>query len=112
MASAIMSGFLNIPLTWAYQLASRGALTLVSGGLVSRIWKTTATLVIIAALGVITAGSALAAPGGNGNGKGNGNGTNPPSVASTPELESIALFATGAAGMAGYALTRFRSRKR
>jgi len=72
--------------------------------------------VIIAALGIITASTALAAPGkGNGNGgngNGNGNGNTPPAVASTPELESIALFATGAAGMAGYALTRLRSRKR
>jgi len=32
--------------------------------------------------------------------------------ARTPELGSIALFATGAAGMAGYAVARLRSRRR
>ena len=81
----------------------------------SRIWKLVATLAVVATLAIITAGSALAAPGtgkGSGGGTGGGNGNNPPSTAATPELESIALFATGAAGMAGYALTRIRARKR
>ncbi len=32
--------------------------------------------------------------------------------AATPELDSILLFGTGAAGMAGYALTRMRARRR
>ena len=30
-------------------------------------------------------------------------------LAPTPELDSIALFGTGAIGMAGYALTRMRA---
>jgi hypothetical protein len=33
-------------------------------------------------------------------------------VAQTPELDSLALFGTGAVGMATYALTRFRARRR
>jgi hypothetical protein len=32
--------------------------------------------------------------------------------AETPELGSLALFGSGAAGMAGYALNRLRSRRR
>jgi hypothetical protein len=32
--------------------------------------------------------------------------------AATPELDSLALFGSGAVGMAGYALTRFRARRR
>ena len=40
-------------------------------------------------------------------------GTYPPTVASTPELDSLALFGTGVIGVAGYALMRFRvARKR
>ncbi len=35
-----------------------------------------------------------------------------PSAAQTPELGSLALFGTGAAGMAGYALTRLRASRR
>jgi hypothetical protein len=34
-----------------------------------------------------------------------------PSMANTPELGSLALFAAGAVGMAGYATTRLRSRR-
>ena len=33
-------------------------------------------------------------------------------IAQTPELDSLALFGTGALGMASYALTRFRARRR
>jgi hypothetical protein len=33
-------------------------------------------------------------------------------LARTPELGSLALFGAGAAGMAGYAVTRFRARRR
>jgi hypothetical protein len=33
-------------------------------------------------------------------------------VTETPELGSLALFGTGAAGMAGYVLTRARGRRR
>jgi hypothetical protein len=33
-------------------------------------------------------------------------------LAQTPELDSLALFATGAAGMAGYGLTRLRAMRR
>jgi hypothetical protein len=59
----------------------------------------------------------VAASGGNGgnnnNNNGNsGNGNNPPSLATTPELDSLALFGTGAAGMAGYALMRLNARRR
>jgi hypothetical protein len=42
-------------------------------------------------------------------GVGVGGGPNP---ASTPELGSLVLFGTGAAGIAGYALTRWRARRR
>jgi hypothetical protein len=34
------------------------------------------------------------------------------SVAATPEMDSLALFATGAAGMVSYGVLRFRGRKR
>ncbi len=86
------------------------------------IWKGAATLAVVLSLGIMTATAALAAPGGNGNGGGNNNGNggagngnsngNTPSLAATPELGSLALFATGAAGMASYGLLRLRARKR
>ena len=59
---------------------------------------------------VLTASPTAAAPGGNGRGTGSGN--NPPSVGATPELGSLMLFGTGAAGMAGYALMQLRARRR
>jgi hypothetical protein len=42
----------------------------------------------------------------------NGKGNDPPPMASTPELGSLLLFGTGLAGAGGYALTRWRSRRR
>jgi len=36
----------------------------------------------------------------------------PPRVANTPELDSLALFGVGAAGMAGYVMMRLRARRR
>jgi hypothetical protein len=70
-------------------------------------------------LGLINATPIAAAPGGNGNGNGNngnGNGNggsnNPPAVSATPELDSLALFGAGAAGMVGYALMRLRAGRR
>jgi hypothetical protein len=39
-------------------------------------------------------------------------GTRPPSVASTPELDSLVLFGTGVIGVAGYAVMRFRATRR
>lgn len=36
----------------------------------------------------------------------------PPSVSATPELGSLLLFGTGLVGAGGYALTRFRTRRR
>jgi hypothetical protein len=74
--------------------------------------------VVVLCLGILSVSPAAAAPGGNGNGNGNGgnNGTggnnNPPSFAATPELDSLALFGTGAAGLAGYALMRLRAARR
>jgi hypothetical protein len=41
-----------------------------------------------------------------------GNNHNPPSPASTPELDSILLFGVGLSGLGGYALTRYRARHR
>jgi len=41
-----------------------------------------------------------------------GNNPNPPSLASTPELDSILLFGIGLSGLGGYALTRYRARQR
>jgi hypothetical protein len=64
---------------------------------------------------LLTAGSAIAHAdqGGNGRGnEGNGNGNGGPEISATPELDSIALFGTGAAGMAGYALMRLRAGRR
>jgi hypothetical protein len=72
---------------------------------------------------VLTASPIAAAPGGNGNGNGNGgnsgnggngngNGNNPPALSATPELDSLALFGAGAAGMVGYALMRLRAGRR
>jgi len=69
-------------------------------------------------LNLMSATPIAAAPGGNGNGNGNGgsNGNggrnNPPSIAATPELDSLALFGAGAIGMAGYALMRLRAGRR
>ncbi len=73
-----------------------------------------ATALVALCASLMTAMPALAAPGGNGgNNNGNsGNGNNPPAVSATPELDSLALFGTGAAGMLSYALVRMRARKR
>jgi hypothetical protein len=67
----------------------------------------------------LTASPIWAAPGGNGNGSsnrnggsGNDNGNNPPVVSATPELGSLVLFGTGAAGLASYALMRLRAGRR
>jgi len=58
---------------------------------------------------------------GNGNAGGNGNGNafgqnkdkkDPPAVSATPELGSLVLFGTGAAGVAGYTLMRLRAGRR
>jgi len=35
-----------------------------------------------------------------------------PPISATPELDSLVLFGTGLAGAGGYALTRFRARRR
>jgi len=69
---------------------------------------------------VLTASPSAAAQGnGNGNGNGssngnggNGNGNNLPGLSATPELDSLALFGAGAAGMVGYALMRLRAARR
>jgi hypothetical protein len=39
-------------------------------------------------------------------------GDTPPPTGSTPELDSLALFGTGALGLGSYALTRLRARRR
>jgi hypothetical protein len=46
-----------------------------------------------------------------GGGGGGGNG-GPPSPAATPELDSLLLFGVGLSGLGGYAVTRFRARRR
>ena len=79
------------------------------------------TVVVVLCLGILSASPVAAAPGGNGNGRGNGNGgagngngngNNPPVLSATPELSSLALFGTSAAGIAGYALIRLRAGRR
>ena len=75
-----------------------------------------ATAACVLGISLASAMPVAAAPGGNGgNNNNNNNGNsgvgNPPSAA-TPELDSLALFGTGAAGMAGYALMRIRARRR
>ena len=81
--------------------------------------RTTRALAILglSCLGLfLTASPIAAAPGGNGNGNGNGgsngNGGNSPVLNATPELDSLALFGAGAAGMVGYALLRLRAVRR
>ena len=79
-------------------------------------WNVATAIAAVFAIAIMTTSAALAAPGGNGNGNGstngNGNGnSNPPSVAATPELDSLVLFGTGAAGIASYALLRVRARR-
>ena len=78
-------------------------------------WNVATVIVVVFSLAIMTTSAALAAPGGNGNGNGNGgtngNGGNPPAVSATPELDSLVLFGTGAAGFAGYALMRVRARR-
>jgi hypothetical protein len=87
-----------------------------------------ATSLAVVCLGVVTASPIAAQGNGNGNGHGNagglGNGQNGngnafghdkkdlPSMAETPELSSLVLFGTGAAGVAGYALMRIRAGRR
>jgi hypothetical protein len=74
--------------------------------------KRTMGIGAVAMVLLVNAAPAAAAPGsGNGNGgsgNGNGNGNKPPVMSATPELDSIVLFGLGAAGMAGYALSRVR----
>ena len=41
-----------------------------------------------------------------------GGGRVPPSPAHTPELDSLLLFGVGLTGLGGYALTRYRARRR
>src|SRR5438067_12382620 len=80
---------------------------------------------ISALLGLALMSASPIAVQGNGNGNGNatgeGNGQNvngnafghdqkdPPAPSATPELSSLVLFGTGAAGAAGYALVRLRA---
>jgi hypothetical protein len=88
------------------------------------------TLLALLCLSLISASPIAAQSNGNGNGNagGLGNGQNgngnafghakddgnisPPAFAATPELDSLALFATGAAGMVGYGLMRIRAGRR
>ncbi len=73
-----------------------------------------ATAACVLGISLASAMPVAAAPGGNGgnNNGSSGNGNNPPSVAATPELDSLALFGAGAAGMAGYVVMRIRARRR
>jgi hypothetical protein len=91
-----------------------------------------ATFLALLGLALMSASPIAAAPGdsgaSNGNGNGNagglGNGQNGngnafghdkndmPSMSETPELSSLALFGTGAAGAAGYQLMRIRAGRR
>jgi hypothetical protein len=85
-----------------------------------------AAILALLCLALMSASPIAAAPGGNGNGGnngnagGNGNGNAfghddilaTPSVAATPELDSLALFGTGASVMVGYALMRLRAGRR
>src|SRR5712692_3698938 len=71
-------------------------------------------------LALVLSASPIAAAGGNGNGNGNsngngngnGNGNDPPVLSATPELDSLALFGAGAAGLVGYTLLRLRAGRR
>ena len=50
--------------------------------------------------------------GNNGNGNsGNYGGGNPPAVSATPELDSLALFGSGVAGILAYGVMRYRVRR-
>jgi len=82
------------------------------------------TGVALLCLGLMNASPIAAQGNGNGNGRGSGNvpgngGGNSdfglvksPNLAQTPELGSLALFGTGVAGVAGYALLRMRAGRR
>ena len=67
----------------------------------------------LAAFVVGTTTSVVSAAGnGNGNGGGgNDNGNKGQVVTATPELDSLLLFGTGVAGLAGYAALRWRARR-
>ena len=74
-------------------------------------------LVIVGAtlLVALSTASPIAAAGQNNNNNNppnNNNNNNPPALNATPELDSLALFGTGAAGMVGYALMRLRAGRR
>src|SRR6266536_304090 len=86
--------------------------------------RASATVGLLVLALVSTASPIAAAQDGNGNGNGNGHNGNgndfafpkdkkdPPAVSATPELGSLVLFGTGAAGVAGYALMRLRAGRR
>ena len=87
-----------------------------------------AAVLALLCLALASASPIAAAPGDNGNGHGNaggsGNGTNgngnafghdkkdPLELSATPELSSLVLFGSAAAGAAGYALMRVRAARR
>jgi hypothetical protein len=50
--------------------------------------------------------------GNNGGNGGNGGNNGGPSVAATPELDSLLLFGFGLTGLGGYSVTRWRARRR
>jgi hypothetical protein len=87
-----------------------------------------AVLGTVLCLGVMSTAAGCAAPRNNGNGHENAGGTSngqngngnafrhdnnqSPNLAATPELDSLLLFGSGTAGLAGYALTRVRAGRR
>ena len=75
-----------------------------------------ASLACSAALLLLSAGSVAYAAGGNDQGQNNNNqgqnGPKPPSLAATPELDSIVLFGAGLLGAGGLGYWRMRVRRR
>jgi hypothetical protein len=73
-----------------------------------------ASLALGALLLIVSAGLASAQGNGNGQGQNNNNQGNGKGLvlSATPELDSLVLFGTGLAGVAGYSVLRWRARRR
>ena len=68
-----------------------------------------ATASIVSADGNGNGGNGQNGNGGNGQGRGNYEGNWPP-ISATPELDSLLLFGSGIAGIAGYVVLRRKAR--
>jgi hypothetical protein len=69
-------------------------------------------VICVVCISIVGSSPIVAEASSNGNGNGGGGHENPPAISATPELDSLALFGTGIAGMVGYGLMRVRATRR